>query len=80
MDMWCLQRYIGEESGLPKTIFPKALMSRVLMSFEYVKSTIHVGEGNGWSNHLMPLIQVLHIHAMPGERRWITNSKAHHLK
>jgi hypothetical protein len=68
------------EKGLPKTVFPKSLMSCVLMSFEYVKSTIRVGEGDGWSNHLMPLIQVLHVGAILGEHHRITNSKAHHLK
>jgi hypothetical protein len=57
-----------------------APMSCVLMPFEYVKSRICVGKGDGRSNHLMPLVQVLYVCAVPGKHRQITNSKAHHSK
>jgi hypothetical protein len=71
--------YRGEKRVSVKPL-NHAPMSRVLMPFEYVKSTICVGKGDGRSNHLMPLVQVLYVHVMPGKHRQITNSKAHHSK
>jgi hypothetical protein len=76
-----LEAYRGEKWVSVKPL-NHALMSRVLMSFEYVKSKNHVwkGKGDDRSNHLTPLIQVLCIRVMPGEHHQITNLKAHHSK
>jgi hypothetical protein len=75
------EAYRGEKRVTVKPL-NHASMSRVLIPFEYVKSKncVWKGKGDNRSNHLMPLVQILCVHAMLGERRQITNSKAHHSK
>jgi hypothetical protein len=69
--------YRGEEwvSLKPPKFAP---MSRVRNPFDVCQIQGLHGERDGRSNHFMPLVRVLFVHEMPGERLPDENSKAHH--